>query len=163
MVIIAHNLQGGTLLVFSITWTLKKKGWKLNDTEKLEKYHEIKEIWKIIFCQLGQPHFWNFNCVDHDVSSQSHQYTEVVAKSFSVKKVFLEISQNSQGNTCARVSFLMKLQVLDLQLHWKTLRLWDSETLAQVFSGKFCEISKNTIFLQSSSSGCFWIYKMRHT
>ena len=25
-------------------------------------------------------------------------------------KVFLEISQNSQGNTCARVSFLIKLQ-----------------------------------------------------
>ena len=28
----------------------------------------------------------------------------------SVKKVFLEISQNSQENTCARVSFLIKLQ-----------------------------------------------------
>ena len=27
-----------------------------------------------------------------------------------MKKVFLEISQNSQENTCARVSFLMKLQ-----------------------------------------------------
>ena len=26
------------------------------------------------------------------------------------KKVFLEISQNSQENTCARVSFLIKLQ-----------------------------------------------------
>ena len=30
----------------------------------------------------------------------------------SVKKVFLKISQNSQENTCARVSFLIKLQVL---------------------------------------------------
>ena len=28
----------------------------------------------------------------------------------SCKKVFLEISQNSQENTCARVSFLIKLQ-----------------------------------------------------
>ena len=28
----------------------------------------------------------------------------------SVKKVFLEISQNSQENICARVSFLMKSQ-----------------------------------------------------
>ena len=26
----------------------------------------------------------------------------------SVKKVFLEVSQNSQGNTCVRVSFLIK-------------------------------------------------------
>ena len=32
----------------------------------------------------------------------------------SVKKVFLEISQNSQENTCARVSFLIKLQALQL-------------------------------------------------
>ena len=30
--------------------------------------------------------------------------------SFSIKKVFLEILQNSQENTCARVSFLIKLQ-----------------------------------------------------
>ena len=28
----------------------------------------------------------------------------------NVKKVFLEISQNSQENTCARASFLIKLQ-----------------------------------------------------
>ena len=26
------------------------------------------------------------------------------------EKVFMEVSQNSQGNTCARVSFLIKLQ-----------------------------------------------------
>ena len=28
----------------------------------------------------------------------------------SIKKVLLDISQNSQENTCARVSFLIKLQ-----------------------------------------------------
>ena len=33
------------------------------------------------------------------------------------KKVFLKISQNSQENACARVSFLIKSQALDLQLH----------------------------------------------
>ena len=32
----------------------------------------------------------------------------------SVKKVLLEISQNSQENTCAKVSFLIKLQALPL-------------------------------------------------
>ena len=32
-------------------------------------------------------------------------------------KVFLEISQNSQQNTCARVSFLIKLQGSGLQLY----------------------------------------------
>ena len=36
---------------------------------------------------------------------------EVFAQRCSVKNVFLEISQNSQENTCAGVSFLIKLQV----------------------------------------------------
>ena len=36
--------------------------------------------------------------------------TEAVAQKCSVKKVFLEISQNSQENTYTRVSFLIKLQ-----------------------------------------------------
>ena len=35
--------------------------------------------------------------------------SEAVAQRCSVKKVFLEISQNSQENTCTKVSFLMKL------------------------------------------------------
>ena len=56
---------------------------------------------------------------------------EAVAK-FSVEKVFFEISQNSQENTYVRVSFLIKLQVSK------------KETLAQMFSCEFCEISKNT-------------------
>ena len=33
-------------------------------------------------------------------------FLEAVAQGCSVKKVFLEISQNSQENTCARVSSL---------------------------------------------------------
>ena len=36
--------------------------------------------------------------------------TEAVAQRYSVKKVFLEIFQNSLENTCARASFLTKLQ-----------------------------------------------------
>ena len=35
--------------------------------------------------------------------------TESVAQRFSVKKGFLKISQNSQENTCARVSFFNKV------------------------------------------------------
>ena len=53
--------------------------------------------------------------------------TEAVVWRCSVKKVFLEISQNSQENTCARVSFLIKLQALACSFIKK-------ETLAQVFS-----------------------------
>ena len=47
------------------------------------------------------------------------ELSEAVVRRCSVKKVFLEISQNSQENTCARVSF------------------------------EFCEISKNTFFHRS--------------
>ena len=43
--------------------------------------------------------------------------SEAVVQTFSVKKVFLEISQNSQGNTWVRVSFLTKLKALGLQLY----------------------------------------------
>ena len=47
-----------------------------------------------------------------------------LAQTCSVKKVFLEIPQNSQENTCARVSFLIKLQASPATLlqkrpwHW---------------------------------------------
>ena len=37
------------------------------------------------------------------------QKLEAVVQRCSVKKVFLEILQNSQENTCARVSFLIRL------------------------------------------------------
>ena len=59
----------------------------------------------------------------------------------SVITVFLEILQNSQENTYARVSFLIKLQAWGLQLFKK-------ETPAQVFSCEFCEISRNTFFTE---------------
>ena len=52
------------------------------------------------------------------------------------RKFFLEISQNSQGNTCARVSSLIKLQ-------GSACNFIKKETLAQVFSCEFCEIYKN--------------------
>ena len=47
----------------------------------------------------------------------SHEQTEALVQRCSVKKMFLEISQNSQENTCARISFLRKLQALELQLY----------------------------------------------
>ena len=43
-------------------------------------------------------------------------HLEAVDQSRSIKKVFFEISQNSQENTCTRVSFLIKLQASGLQL-----------------------------------------------
>ena len=68
--------------------------------------------------------------------------SEAVGQRCSVKTTFLEISQNSQENTCARVPFLRKLQVWGLQLYQK-------ETLAQAFSCEFCEISRNTFYYRT--------------
>ena len=59
-----------------------------------------------------------------------------------MKKVFLEILQNLQENTCARVSFLIKLQV-------DAYKFIKKETLAQVPSCEFCETSKNTFFYRT--------------
>ena len=63
---------------------------------------------------------------------------EAAARGVLCKKVFLEIWQNSQENTCARVSLLIKLACNFIK----------KETLAQVFSCEFCEISKNTFFTE---------------
>ena len=43
--------------------------------------------------------------------------TEAATRDALSKNVFLEISQNLQENTYARISFLIKLQVLRVQLH----------------------------------------------
>ena len=69
------------------------------------------------------------------------RFSEAVARRCSVKKVFLEISQNSQENTCARVSFLIKLLP-------EACNFMKKETLAQVFSCEFCVISNNTFFIE---------------
>ena len=52
-------------------------------------------------------------------------------------KVFLIISQNLQENTCARVSFLIKLQASGCNFIRK-------QNLAQVFFCEICEIFNNT-------------------
>ena len=65
----------------------------------------------------------NFKYSNSSIFLKTIPKPEAVVQRCSVKKAFLEISQNSQENTCARVSFLRKL-----------------------FSCEFCEISKNTYF-----------------
>ena len=65
--------------------------------------------------------------------------SEAVVQRCFAKKVFLEISQNSQENTCVKVSFLINLKTF-----LKACNFIKKETLAQVFSCEFCEISKST-------------------
>ena len=75
------------------------------------------------------------------------------------KKVFLKIYQNSQEKTSTSVSFLIKLQALVCNFIKK-------ETLAQVFSCKFCEIFKTTFltehFLATASVACQKHVPWRH-
>ena len=60
--------------------------------------------------------------------------------------MFLKISQSSQENTCARVSFLIKLQA-------SACNFIKKEALAQVLSCEFCEIFKSTFFYRTPPVG----------
>ena len=64
---------------------------------------------------------------------------------FFKKKVFSEISQNSQENTCPGVSFIITLQASNFI---------KKQILIKVFSCEFCTFSKN--ILQNTYDGCFW-------
>ena len=72
--------------------------------------------------------------------------TEAVVQRCSLKKMFLEISQNSQENTCTRVSFLIKFSFLIIL--WKE-RLWQI-----CFPVNFAK-SLRTHFLQNTSGRLF--------
>ena len=65
---------------------------------------------------------------------------EAVAQRGSIKKVFLEISQNSQENTCYRVSFLIKLYA-------SACNFIKKETLAEVFSCSYMKIWNKYLLL----------------
>ena len=56
--------------------------------------------------------------------------------------MFLKISQNSQENNCAKVSFLIKLQA-------SACNFIKKETVTQVFSCEFCENFKNKLFFRT--------------
>ena len=81
---------------------------------------------------------------------------ETATRRFSIKKVLLTISQNSHDSTCARVSFLIKLQALGLSPFFNKVAglrpttLLKQETLTQALSCEFCESFENTFFYRKS-------------
>ena len=107
---------------------------------------------------------------------------EAVSRRCSVKKVFSEISQNSRENTCARDSLNKVAGLVRICPHsdwiqrdteylcgvslsiqsecWKIRTrpaTFQQESLAQVFSCEFCEISKSIFFteyLRTTVSAC---------
>ena len=72
--------------------------------------------------------------------SKTSLMREAVAQRCSVKKVFLEISQTSQENTCVRVSFLIRSFFIK------------KDTLVQVFPVNFAKFLRTPSL---TSGGCF--------
>ena len=73
-------------------------------------------------------------------------YPEAVVRKCSVKRVFLNILQNSEKNNCARASFSTKLQADYCR----------KKIATHVFSYKICEMFKNIFFkehLRMTDSG----------
>ena len=62
------------------------------------------------FTSVTLPLIWAELTDSFDLFLYDRLISEAVAWRCSAKKVFLEILQNSQENTCSRVSFLIKLQ-----------------------------------------------------
>ena len=56
--------------------------------------------------------FYSLNGDNENNKTLFELTTEAATRGFLCKKLFQAISQNSQENTCARVSFLIKLQAL---------------------------------------------------
>ena len=75
----------------------------------------------------------NISCVSTCSSS------EVVVRMCSVKKMFQEISQNSEENTGVRVSFFLNF------FYFNFIKI---ETLAQLFSANFAKILRTPFFTE---------------
>ena len=72
-----------------------------------------------------------------------------VSRRCSIKKVFLEISQNSQENTCTRVSFFNKVAGL------RPVTLLKERVWHRCFPVNFAKFVEH-LFLQNTSGSCFW-------
>ena len=107
--------------------------------------------------------FWN--------SEQVLESVGTVVRRCSVKRAFLEISLNSQENTCARDYFLIKLSKFEVASFFRD-HLWWLAIGLQLYLKKiygavvFLWILRNLIeklFSQNTSGGCFWISKKLFT
>ena len=90
--------------------------------------NEIEEWYYLVFCGSYKICFQNLiiNMFYLRIERKIKYLSEAVTRRCFVEKLLLEILQNSQENTCARVSFLIKLQA-------STCNFIKKETLAQVF------------------------------
>ena len=100
-----------------------------------------------LVCKLGQESTQPQNICDIVLEkAMSDEWFSRSSRWSFIKKVFWEISKNSQESTCARVSFLTKLDVVDLQLHLK--RAHESSSTGSFY--EFYSICKELFFPQNS-------------
>ena len=91
--------------------------------------------------------FWSSKFLINAALANSVTVTDIFKIQKQSPEVFVKVSQNSQENTYARVSFLIKLQGSALQPYEKRDSL--------VFSCELCNVFKNTFF----ASDCFSKYE----
>ena len=102
--------------------------------EKINKDTKLTIFWNIVFASA-----------------------EEVIRKFSVIKMFYEILTNSQENTCAGVSFLIKLQ-LQLQIAgFQPAMLSKKRLLHGLFPANFAK-SLRTPFFTENLFGCFFFF-----
>ena len=90
-------------------------------------YTRLPAITNLIFCTVSKQNSWRHVGIGFITNRikvhflimlfDKMSFAEAVVQRYSVEKVLLEISKNSQKITCARVSFLIKWQTPGLQLY----------------------------------------------
>ena len=86
------------------------------------RYFDISEIVKaglslVYFLCTKRLFSWRKFLIMDNIKNTPQIKSETVIQRCSINKVFLDISQNSQENAFARVSFLIKLQPSDLRIY----------------------------------------------
>ena len=119
------------------------------------------------------------NLIDNNFDKSSHRQTvtlktwicvmrreirtEEVVMRYSVKKVFVKISQNSQENTCVKVSFLTYQSFFFNKVTSPRLAtLFKKRIWHRCFPVNFAKFLRTPSFMERLSGGCFWnFYKVR--
>ena len=109
-------------LLFTYRWVAFVASWTVNDHVSFFFGKILENAWKKTF--MIESIFSQTAMFERWTFRSSHRRC-------SVKTMFLKILQNSEENTFARVCNFIK-----------------KDTLAQVFSREFCEIFKNTFFIE---------------
>ena len=135
--------------LFIFTCVIGNQSKKKHD--KWAYYQWKTPIKKTVFLHKWHAKIYSFT--DNHKEELERPNVDLISEAVEVKKALLEISQNSQENTCAIVSFSIKLQLKLLFFNKLAIKspqacyFIKKETLAHVLSCEFCEISKNTFFL----------------